>query len=189
MHLETEDTDAFDEINDIFTEDFASGLKSAQEASASSSTLANVTGDATEATTAGLGLAQKGLASVADRATNMVAMPKVDVAGALANPKAREAKGTADKMKNLQRQLILEELIVTDPVLKGENPDSVSRAYQTLIQIAPDVSLNREVARSILRQSVQSVAVSPYDAKSWSDLENEMRKRLKQGASVQETSR
>jgi hypothetical protein len=189
MHLETEDTDAFDEINDIFTEDFASGLKSAQEAPASSSTLANVTGDARAATTAGLGLAQKGLASVADKATNMVAMPKVDVAGALANPKAREAKGTADKMKNLQRQLILEELMVTDPVLKGENPDSVSRAYQTLIQIAPDVSLNREVARSILRQSVQSVAVSPYDAKSWSDLENEMRKRLKQGASVQETSR
>lgn len=185
MQLENEETDTFEDIQDIFTDDFTSGLKSAQEAPASSDVLYNVAKDTTDAATSGLSLAQKGVVNVADKATAMMpSLPKVDVAGALTAPKERKAKSTANKMKNLQRQLILEELMVTDPVLKGEDPDAVSRAYQTLIQIAPDVSLNREVARSVLRQSVQSVAVSPYDAKSWADLENEIRKRLKSGSSV-----
>jgi hypothetical protein len=191
MQLENEETDTFEDIQDIFTDDFTSGLKSAQEApEPRSDVLYNVAKDTTDATASGLGLAQKGIVNVADKATAMVpGLPKVDVAGALAAPKERQAKSTAGKMKNLQRQLILEELMVTDPVLKGEDPDAVSRAYQTLIQIAPDVSLNREVARSVLRQSVQSVAVSPYDAKSWADLESEIRKRLKAGSSVREEAR
>jgi hypothetical protein len=182
MRLKTEDTEAFDDLQDIFTEDFTSGLKSANEAP-EGGVASELAKDTAGATASGLGLAQKGMLNAYGMAQKVVpSTPSVDVVGAFTNPKNREAKTTANKMKNLQRQLILEELMVTDPVLKGEEPEAVSRAYQTLIQVAPDVSLNREVARSILRQSVQSVAVSPYDAKSWADLENVIRQRLDQGA-------
>ena len=74
-------------------------------------------------------------------------------------------------LKGVQRSMILQELILTDPVLSGESPETVARAYQSLVEVAPHVALNREVVRSILRQATQSMAISPYDADVWAKLE------------------
>jgi hypothetical protein len=187
--LETEETAAYREIGEIFTPGFLGGLKSSAESKTEetySSPFASMAGSAANTIEGGLNVADKVIGPAADKAMKSVGLPKVDVAAALKAPRERESKKIGNKMKNLQRQLILEELITTDPVLKGEEPESVSRAYQTLIQVAPEISLNREVARSILRQSVQSVAVSPFDAKSWADLESEIRKRVRQGSVTSE---
>jgi len=185
-------TEAFKEIDDIFSSQFLGNLKSsADKAPASqgidySSPFLSMAEPASSTIEGGLSVADRVIGPAASHAMNVVGIPKVDVLAALKAPKQRQAKAVGDKLQNLQRQLILEELITTDPVLKGEQPESVSRAYQTLIQVAPDISLNREVARSILRQSVQSVAVSPFDAKSWADLESEIRKRVRQGTATSE---
>ena len=59
-----------------------------------------------------------------------------------------------------------------DPILSEADPKALSTAYELLANSAPEASLNKEVARAILRQSVNSVAVSPFDAKQWADLDN-----------------
>lgn len=81
-----------------------------------------------------------------------------------------------EKLRNLQRQQILEDLLTNDEVLAGAEPQNVLNAYEAILQTAPHVSLNKEVVRSILRQASQSMSVSPFDAKSWADLENQILK-------------
>jgi hypothetical protein len=100
------------------------------------------------------------------------------VAKTYTGPAQREAKTVRERVHNLQRQLILEDLIVNDPVLSGEDPQKVVSAYGALLTWAPEVSLNKEVSRSVLRSATQAVATTPFDAKSWVDLENEIRKQL-----------
>jgi hypothetical protein len=55
-------------------------------------------------------------------------------------------------------------------------------AYQTLVQLAPDVSLNEDVARSILRAATASSgsAIAPYDAKTFVDLDAAIKAQLEQ---------
>ena len=91
-----------------------------------------------------------------------------------------ESARLTEKTKNLHRKFILEKLITTDPVLKGVPQEDVARAYQTIVQIAPEVSLNEEVSRSILRTATSAQSISPYDAKTFVDLDSAIRAQLEQ---------
>ena len=109
------------------------------------------------------------------------------IAGGVGNSIGDEAKRTAnelligniltdnkrisERMRNLHRTAILQDLIVNDPVIGEVDPKITAQAYTTIMQTAPEVSTNKEVVRSILRQSVHSLAVSPFDAGSWASLE------------------
>lgn len=90
---------------------------------------------------------------------------------AMERPIVDENKKITERLKNVQRQLMLEDLMVNDPVLSDEDPDTVAQAYQAIVQIAPELSMNKEVVRAVLRSSAQSIAVSPYDAQTWAQLE------------------
>jgi len=82
----------------------------------------------------------------------------------------RIEKATAG-VNNLRRQLILQDLLVNDKILAQEDPSSVVAAFRSINQVSPDTTLNREVLRSMLRSAVQSVALSPYDAKTLADVD------------------
>jgi hypothetical protein len=43
------------------------------------------------------------------------------------------------------------------------------------------VSLEKDIARSVVRASVNAVSMSPFDAKAIAELENELRKQLQTG--------
>lgn len=86
----------------------------------------------------------------------------------------RMAKAT-DRVNNLRRQLILQDLLVSDKVLSQEDPNAVAAAFRSINQISPDTTLNKEVLRSMLRGVVQSVALSPYDAKTLADVDKARR--------------
>jgi hypothetical protein len=90
-------------------------------------------------------------------------------------PGERANKALSERLKNVQRQIMLEDLMTNDPVLSEEDPERVAQAYQAVMQLAPDVSTNKEVVRAILRGVVQSVAISPYDAQNWTQLEQNIR--------------
>ena len=94
---------------------------------------------------------------------------------AFTEPYARENKALSDRLKNVQRGIMLQDLLVNDPILAEEAPESVVQAYTALLQLAPEVSTNKEVVRAILRQMVHSMAVSPYDAENWTKLESNLR--------------
>lgn len=82
----------------------------------------------------------------------------------------RIEKATAG-VNNLRRQLILQDLLLRDKVLSQEDPDAVAAAFRSVNQISPDATLNKEMLRSMLRSVVQSVALSPYDAKTLADVD------------------
>ena len=79
-------------------------------------------------------------------------------------------KATAG-LANLRRQLILQDLLVRDKVLSQESPEAVVSAFRAVNQLSPDTTLNKEMLRSMLRGVVQSVALSPYDAKTLADVD------------------
>lgn len=86
----------------------------------------------------------------------------------------RMEKATAG-VNNLRRQLILQDLLVKDKILSQEDPNAVAAAFRAINQISPDTTLNKEVLRSMLRGTVQSVALSPYDAKTLADIDKSRR--------------
>jgi len=87
---------------------------------------------------------------------------------------SRVEKATAG-VNNLRRQLILQDLLVRDKILSREDPDAVAAAFRSINQVSPDTTLNKEVLRSMLRGVVQSVALSPYDAKTLADIDKTRR--------------
>ena len=99
----------------------------------------------------------------------------VGIDRAFTAPRERENKALSERLKNVQRGIMLQDLMTNDPVLSEEEPATVANAYNALLQLAPDVAANREIVRSILRQTVTSVAVSPYDADLWTKLEQNLR--------------
>ena len=100
--------------------------------------------------------------------------------GSLMETRNKESKVLTDKAKNLHRKFILEKMITTDPILKGAPEEDVIKAYQSIVQLAPEVSLNEEVTRSILRTAVNAQSLAPYDAKSFVDLDTAIRSQLEQ---------
>lgn len=92
--------------------------------------------------------------------------------------------GIQDYVDNIRRSAILEDLVANDPILSESSPKDVVNAYRTLVQSAPSMSLNKEVVRAVLRQVVNSVAVSPFDAKQWADYESTYNKNKSIGSRV-----
>jgi len=86
-------------------------------------------------------------------------------------PDIEASNKLVSRLKDTHRSIILEDLIVTDPVISDVDPNIVAKAYKNIIQTAPEISLNKEVVRAILRSSVHSLAVSPFDANTWLNLE------------------
>ena len=76
------------------------------------------------------------------------------------------------QVENIQRSAIISDLYENDPILQEVDPDILISAYKSFAQAAPEASLNKEVTRAVLRQSTNSVAISPYDAKQWADLDH-----------------
>ena len=99
---------------------------------------------------------------------------ETQVERAFTGPMSRENKKLSDRLKNVQRQIMLQDLMTNDPVLSEESPDTVAEAYNAVLQMAPEVAGNKEVVRAVLRQTVHSVAVSPYDAEIWTKLEKNL---------------
>jgi hypothetical protein len=96
----------------------------------------------------------------------------------VAGDASKKNKKFVESARNKYRQLMLERLMVTDPILKGADEQSVLRAYETLVELAPEVSLKEDVTRSILREAVTTTAMSPFDAKSYVELDAAIKKQL-----------
>ena len=108
----------------------------------------------------------------------------VEVERAFTEPIARNNQALSERLKNVQRSIMLQDLMVNDPVLSEEAPEAVAQAYSAMLQLAPEMAGNKEVARAVLRQMVHSVAVSPYDADIWTKLEGNIRNLRGKGAPI-----
>jgi hypothetical protein len=94
-----------------------------------------------------------------------------DAVGYLRDQKRREGGKITDSLKNHQRQLILQDLVINDPFISEADPELISQGYNTLRRLAPELSTNKEVVRSIMRQLVHTGGLSVYDADAMAKLE------------------
>lgn len=88
---------------------------------------------------------------------------------------AEELQNEAATLDNDQRQALLQDLMVTDPIISEADPQNVMDMYSTIVNIAPKVSMHKEIVRSMLRQAVNSVALSPYDAQAYVNLNSALK--------------
>lgn len=84
---------------------------------------------------------------------------------------AGKAVGEQKRLLNARRAMILDDLLTNDPIISEADPNVVAEAYKTMIMSSPRVSLDKAQARSFLRSAVNSVAISPADAKMLTDVE------------------
>lgn len=76
---------------------------------------------------------------------------------------------SAGGTSNLDRKLILLELMHTDPILAHAPKLNILQNYSQLLQLAPNIALNKELVRSQLRSMISGQALSPFDAKQLVD--------------------
>ena len=94
--------------------------------------------------------------------------------------KVHSAHGAAKPnmtMDNMERKLLLQELMLTDPILSKVNPAKVARAYEQLLRLSPEVSKEKEVVRAELRAMTASQALGRFEADTLTKLDLGMLKR------------
>lgn len=75
---------------------------------------------------------------------------------------------------NVRRSIIIADLMSNDPIIRDADPNVVTEAYRTMIMTSPRVSLDKSQVRAFLRSAVNSVAISPNDAKVIADVDKGM---------------
>ena len=108
-----------------------------------------------------------------DAAINLgmaIPMPKFDES-VEALRKGQGIDNERKRIMNVRRSIILADLMSNDPIIRDADPNVVTEAYKTMVMTSPRVSLDKAQVRSFLRSSVNSVAISPNDAKVIADVD------------------
>lgn len=71
--------------------------------------------------------------------------------------------GGGGALGNLDRKLLIQNLMATDPILKTYDPKRVADSYEQFLRLAPELSNEKEIVRSHLRQMVASQAMTAFD--------------------------
>ena len=86
-------------------------------------------------------------------------------------------KGITDedlRLQNVERGLILSDLIANDPILRDVDPTIISQIYKSIVRSSPRISLDPAMVVAALRSAANSVAFSPADAKILTDVDKGM---------------
>ena len=76
-------------------------------------------------------------------------------------------------MDNAKRHAILHDLIVNDDIISKVPHQDIQQHYNTLLGIAPDLTLHSSIVRSYLRQAAANQAVDPFTALQFSQLQGQ----------------
>lgn len=98
------------------------------------------------------------------------------------------SSSTGSPVSNLDRKLLVQNLIATDPILKTYEPKRVADAYEQFLRLAPELSSEKEIVRSHLRQMVASQAMTAFDGAQLMDANTKLLKQrqLEAGKPVRE---
>lgn len=80
-------------------------------------------------------------------------------------------------LDNLERKLLLQELMLTDSILSKAPPLRVAKAYEQLLRLSPEISKEKEIVRSNLRAMVATQSLGNFDADLLTKLETGLVKR------------
>jgi len=101
---------------------------------------------------------------------------------------ATPSSGGSGASGNLDRKLLLQNLMVADPILKTYEPKRVTDAYEQFIRLAPELSGEKEIVRSHLRQMVASQAMTAFDGAQLMDANTKLlkQKQMETGKPIKE---
>ncbi len=68
------------------------------------------------------------------------------------------------RMDDINRSTLLQELIMTDSILKHQDPKKVIQAYQQILRLAPHLAMEKEVVRSLLRSMTAAQSLGTMEA-------------------------
>ena len=108
--------------------------------------------------------------------------------GAFVDQYKREASpgggSSGGALNNLDRKHLIQNLMVTDPILKTYEPKKVADAYEQFLRLAPELSNEKEIVRSHLRQMAASQAMTAFDGAQLMDANTKLLKQrqLESGA-------
>jgi hypothetical protein len=83
------------------------------------------------------------------------------------------------EMDNHERVALIQDLIMTDPILSKLDPRKVLNAYQQVLKLSPHLSKEKEVARAILRQLTATQALGPMEANQYIEANTNLLKQHK----------
>ena len=113
---------------------------------------------------------EKDAATGVSRLNMSVPIPTLDEAYS-ALSKVQGVDNERRRIMNIRRSILLADLMANDPIIRDADPNTVVEAYKTMIMTSPRVSLDKAQARAFLRSAVNSVAISPSDAKVIADVD------------------
>jgi hypothetical protein len=80
-----------------------------------------------------------------------------------------------DRLREIQAQTMLHELIASDPVISGYDPEDVMEAYNNLAEVQPRAMQTRLMAQALLRKYLeQASAFDPFDVDQMLDVEKKI---------------
>ncbi len=89
---------------------------------------------------------------------------------------ASPESGRNGALGNLDRKLLVQNLMVSDPILRTYEPKKVADAYEQFMRLAPELSTEKEIVRSHLRQMVASQAMTAFDGAQLMDANTKLLK-------------
>ena len=98
-----------------------------------------------------------------------------DIQKGLISDADRLGKKVNDYDAQLEQTGVIQDLMLTDPILSAEDPKRVAELYESMIRQTPNIAKNKEVMRSILRAAVQTEAIDAYDQTAWLGMEKARR--------------
>lgn len=99
----------------------------------------------------------------------ILTMSAGDIFGAMSSKDS--VPGWTQKVLNEYRRMLLDDLLANDPIIRDADPNSVMEIYKSMVMSAPRLSLDPTAVRSVLRQGINSVAISPNDLKTLTDVD------------------
>ena len=98
--------------------------------------------------------------------------------------------GSSSPLGNLDRKMLIQNLMVTDPILRTYEPKRVAESYEQFLRLAPELSSEKEIVRSHLRQMVASQAMTAFDGAQLMDANTKLLKQhqLESGAKTPNAS-
>jgi hypothetical protein len=86
---------------------------------------------------------------------------------------------TGQGVGNVERRAILQELLFLDPVLSKEDPRKVTRLFEQILRLAPNLTTEKEVVRALLRQMLATEGLGAFEANQLTEADlNRMKQKL-----------
>jgi len=81
-----------------------------------------------------------------------------------------------NKLREIQTQTMLHDLMLNDPVISGYDPEQVMSAFNHLSEVAPEATHKRLLAQALMRQYLsQGDVLDPYDVNQLLDVERKLK--------------